>query len=145
VSNVENLNKKFIKESLLTLRSLLGTDIKIVPHESYFKKKIYTEKINKTTAHYSLTELPFVNYVSKQIFVKLYVEINQPTNIKIVSNKKTVEQNLKEFTGWPKVGKEHVLGIVLNLSKNKHFSLAYKANKKLKFKKIEVLEMKDFK
>lgn len=147
LNNVENVNKKFIKENLEKLVSLSWSDLKIIPHTNYVKKKLLSKKINKSQMKYNLNlkEISSSVSASNMMFLKIDVIIHQPTQIKFLLNEQTSQQVLREFNGWPKVGKDHMLGITLKCADLKDAILQIQTTKNIKFKKIEVFELKDFK
>jgi hypothetical protein len=145
LNDVENVNKKFINKSLEKLVFLSWSDLKIIPHTSYLKKKLLSKKINKPQMKYNLN-LKEISSVSdsNMVFAKIDLMIHQPTQIKFLLNGQTSQQVLREFNGWPKVGKDHTLGITLNTADLENFKLNIQSDKNIKFKKVEVFEMKDF-
>ena len=73
------------------------------------------------------------------------ITIEKPSRIEIIIGKNNFQQNFKVFDGFQKVTKDQTVGIILDSKDLKDNFLEYESNEKIKFKKIEIFELKDFK
>lgn len=141
--NVLEINNASIKENFNKLIHLSPNDLKIIPNKNFFNRKILNYDINKFGNKYIFPDNLFIDFNSKKIFISLEITIEKPSRIEIIIGKNNFQQNFKVFDGFQKVTKDQTVGIILDSKDLKENFLEYKSNEKIKFKKIEIFELKD--
>ena len=145
IKNIESINKSFIHKNLKRLDSLSWLDMKIVPHRSYFKKKVLSEEINKSYQKYIFKDSIKLDKSPHKLFIKIDIMIHQATKIEIEFAGQKLGQKLKIFNDWPKVGRKQSIGVIVNSKDLEKNELVLNTDKKIKLFKIEIFKLKDLK
>lgn len=99
-----------------SLYDLVENDMKVIPHNGYFSKKIFSKKINKT----KVKKFKFKKNIlsGNDLFILINIQTFKPTKVTLQYNTHNKEYHsqtkLFKYDGWPKVSNLHEVFLHIN-------------------------------